>query len=136
MQVFKFGQEIEELICVSVELYNYLIEIGIHANDFSPVYKGENIQAYAFTPEKEYNIRSSIYDYKRCDECGREYAFLNIEKGYELEKYELCDKIDFSEHDVLKTTVYYENEQRILISPRLYHLIKNYITFDDVAVIF
>lgn len=135
-RIFQFGEGIEELVCVSVELYNYLIENGIHSYDFSPVYKGENIQAYAFTPEKEYNIRSSIYDYTRCDMCGREYAFLNIEKGYGLEKHELCDEIDFSEHDVLKTTVYYENEQRILISPKLFFLIRDYIKSEEALAIF
>lgn len=135
-RLFKFGQEMEELICVSIDLYNYLIENGIHTYDFSLVYKGKRIQAYAFTPEKEYNIISSVYDYKKCSVCGREYAFYNIEKGYEIEKFDLCDKIDFSEHDVFKTTIYYQNEQRILMSPKLFFLIKDYIKSEEALAIF
>lgn len=68
------------LVCVSIGLYEYLIENGIKADDFKPIYKSDYLQAYAFAPEKEYNIRSSAYDYHKCSTCGREYTYGSINR--------------------------------------------------------
>ena len=45
-------------------------------------------------------------------------------------------QIDFSAHDVYKTKVYYDREQRILISPKLFKLMKNYIKDNEYKAIF
>ena len=135
-KMFKFGAEIEELLCVSVDLYNYFIDNGVNSEDFSPVYCGKNIQGYAFTPKEEYDIKSSVYEYRKCKSCGRDYAIYDIPKGYHVERFELHDPIDFSAHDVYKTKVYFDREQRILISPKLFNLMKNYIKDNEYKAIF
>lgn len=66
----------------------------------------------------------------------REYALYDIPKGYHPEKFELREPIDFSAHDVYKTKVYYDREQRILISPKLFKLMKNYIKDNEYKAIF
>lgn len=124
-KMFKFGAEIEELLCVSVDLYNYFIDNGVNSEDFSPVYCGKNIQGYAFTPKEEYDIKSSVYEHRKCKSCGRDYAIYDIPKGYHVERFELHDPIDFSAHDVYKTKEYFDREQRILISPKLFNLMEN-----------
>jgi hypothetical protein len=134
-RIYKFGEEIEELICLSVDLYNAIIEKGVNSTDFSPVYCGKELQAYAFTPQNEYRIISNNNEYKKCDVCGREYGLWDPDR-YDIEQFTLCGEVDFSEHDVLKTDIYYEREQRILLSPKLYNIIKDYINSDDVTVIF
>lgn len=135
-KMFKFGAGIEELLCVSVDLYNYFLDNGANSEDFRPVYCGKEMQGYAFTPIEEYDIRSSVYEYRICESCGREYALYDIPKGYHPEKFELRSPIDFSAHDVYKTKVYYDREQRILISPKLFKLMKNYIKDNEYKAIF
>ena len=135
-KMFKFGAGIEELLCVSADLYNYFLDNGVNSEDFRPVYCGKEMQGYAFTPIEEYDVISSVYEYRICESCGREYALYDIPKGYHPEKFELRELIDFSAHDVYKTKVYYDREQRILISPKLFKLMKNYIKDNEYKAIF
>lgn len=136
-KMFKFGAGIEELLCVSADLYNYFLDNGVNSEDFRPVYCGKEMQGYAFTPIEEYDVISSVYEYRICESCGREYALLRYSKGAIIpEKFELRELIDFSAHDVYKTKVYYDREQRILISPKLFKLMKNYIKDNEYKAIF
>ena len=135
-KMFKFGAGIEELLCVSADLYNYFLDNGVNSEDFRPVYCGKEMQGYAFTPIEEYDVISSVYEYRICESCGREYALYDIPKGYHPEKFELRELIDFSAHEVYKTKVYYDREQRILISPKLFKLMKNYIKDNEYKAIF
>lgn len=135
-KVFKIGEGIEELYCVSEPLYNFLIENGVNAVDFSPVFKGNQVKAYAFTPKKVCNIISNLYTYKKCKKCGKIYAEFNKKKRNQPEQLALCEQINFSQHDSFRTLCYYDGEQKVLVSPKLYYLIKEYIKSDEAIPIF
>lgn len=134
--VFKIGEGVEELCCISVQLYEKLIIDGVNNRDFIPVKKGDEVNAYAFAPIKEYSIFSNVYKFRKCKKCGNIYAEFDKKKRNQHEDIIASESIDFSEHDVYKTVEYFDGEQKIIISPRLYWLLEQYINSEEIIPVF
>ena len=136
IDVFKIGEGINELNCISEKVYNLLIKNGVDANEFVPIILKDNSSAYALNPIATCDVKSDVYKYTRCKKCGCIYARFNKKKRNSHEHIVVDSAIDFSEYDIYKTLQYYDGEQKIILSPKLYRLIKQFIKVQEITPIF
>ena len=70
------------------------------------------------------------------DKCGCIYARFNKKKRNSPEHIVVDSAIDFSEYYMYKTLQYYDGEQKIILSPKLYRVIKSFIKVQEIIPIF
>ena len=79
---------------------------------------------------------SKLYNFKELVTKSVNEDLSSYYSPNDIERFEMCEPIDCSEHDVFRTEIYFDREQRILISPKFFNLIRDYIKEDEYIAIF
>lgn len=125
--VVKCGEEISVIYGVSVPLYIFLIQSSIKENDFIEINSKRSRApfAFAFYGNGEVQLVNKAYIYrKKCIECGTIYAEQREENSTSFYEFGVTMRPKFADNDIFFSTQYFDGEQKILVSPRLYKLIK------------
>ncbi len=134
--IFKLGEGMEEIPCVSTQVFDILINNGVCSNYFKKIVNKDVVVGYAINPQNVCDFISDSYIYSICKQCGRIYAENDRKKDNLPEIFKIRENDINLSCDVYYTKQYYFGERWILISPRIRNLIKDYVKKEELIPIF